>query len=271
MIPLDTLNRIVELGVSAKPQTVDGGDPFVVIPMGMKTESLAHLAPPKRIKQSPKFLDCSSFTDYVNKFKSGETLIFARVTETSAEFVAVLDYHAAKPKPSPAYCHHTASFATLETPEWKTWLQANRVAMDQVAFATWLEDNQQLFVEPAGADLLELVKSLHGHKNARFNTALRLDNGSYSVGYEEEVVVRGVATAKSGEVELPAIIKTGIAPFQGASNYEVTARLKTRVQDRKLMLWFETIALHVIVRDSILLLTKQISDKTGIVPLLGTM
>ena len=47
------------------------------------------------------------------------------------------------------------------------------------------------------------------------------------------------------------------------------ARLKSRCEDRKLSLFFETIAQHTIVRESILLLVKQISDGTKIIPMLG--
>lgn len=270
MITKEALDRLIEISPELTPQTTEaGGDPFVIVPSLMKVESLAHLTPPKRIKQAPVFLECGSFIDYVNRFKTADTLIFANVSETAATFTAVLDYHAAAPKLSPAHCAHTASYSTVETPEWKTWLTANRQAMDQVGFATWLEDNAKLVVKPEGAALLELVRALHGHKNARFNSAVRLDNGAYSVAYEEDISVKATNATRSAEMELPTTIMAGIAPFQGAPLYEVHARLKTRVNDRKLFLWFETIALHVVVRDSVLLLVKQVAEKTKIVPLLG--
>jgi hypothetical protein len=39
--------------------------------------------------------------------------------------------------------------------------------------------------------------------------------------------------------------------------------------DRKLMLTFETVNRPKIVRESILLLTKQVGEKTSIIPMLG--
>lgn len=251
--------------------TAPGGDPFIVLPDSMKPHSLAHLLPPTRIKQAVTLLEAGSFADYVNRYKTDQTLIFANVTERSATLTAVLDYHGKAPELKPARVEHRAVFSTIETPEWKAWMAANRKPMDQVEFATWLEDNLKLFVAPAGAELLELVKTLHGHANARFNTALRLNTGAYSVNYEEEVVVRGTSSVSSDTMELPAEVKAGIAPFQGAVPYEVRARLKSRVTERKLMLWFETIAVHEIVRDSILTVTQQVAEKTGIVPLLGNI
>ena len=220
-------------------------------------------------------LEAGSFADYVNRFKTENTLIFASVSESGATFTAMLDYHAAAPALTAARCEHVAVFSTIQTPEWKTWMEANRKPMDQVAFATWIEDNLRLFVSPegsaapSGAELLELVKSLHGHSNARFNTALRLNTGAYSVAYEEDVAIRGTSTTQAGDIELPPEIVSGIAPFQGGPPYEIHARLKSRVTDRKLVLWFETIAVPNIVRDSILALVKQVEAQTKIIPLLG--
>lgn len=266
----DTLDRILELGGDYQPIVAeDNGDPFMLVPTGMKVENLALLVPPKRIKQTPQFLEVGSFIDYVNRFKTEATLIFANVTETAATFNAVLDYHEAAPGLSPAHCAHSTSYATVETQEWRTWLEADRKAMDQVQFATWLEENSRLVVAPSSAELLELVRSLHGHRNARFNTALRLDNGAYSVSYDEDISVKGTNLTKGGEMELPPTIMAGIAPFQGAPLYEVHARLKSRVSERKLCLWFETAQKHLVVRDSVLLLVRQVAEKTGIVPLLG--
>jgi uncharacterized protein YfdQ (DUF2303 family) len=247
------------------------GDPFFITPAG-EAKGLHGFFPPRRIEARVMLLDAGSFADYVNRFKSERTLIFAEVTETAATLKAVLDYH--QPH-QPEYCRHVAEFATIETPEWKIWKAANRKPMNQVEFATWLEDNLSLFVSgprsdsPTATDLLELVRTLHGHQNARFNTALRLDNGAYSVAYDEDVEVKGTSATRGGQVELPKEISAGFAIFQGAEKYLVPARLKTRCSERKLAIWFETIALHAIVRESILALVKQVADKTGIVPMLG--
>lgn len=263
-----------------------GGDPFFITPGG-EAKSLATLFPPRRIKQTVTLIDAGSFVDYVNRFKSPDTLIFAQVSETAATFTAVLDYH--KPtEAKPDYCQHRATFTTLPTPEWSAWLKANRTPMDQVTFATWLEDNLNLFVVPndasgkplpdvpSGADLLELVQTLHGHQNARFTTALRLNTGAYSVNYDEDIVVQGSSTSKPGALELPKQIVGGFAIFQGGDNFAVPARLKTRISERKLMLHYETINVPQLIRDNLIGdeqhpgIVRQIASKTGILPFLGT-
>ena len=169
MLTKDTLDTILGM---AKPeiQTPMGAQPFVVIPQTQKVESLEKLFPPTRIKLSVNLLEAGSFIEYVNRFKSANTLIFANVTETDVRFKAILDYHTPAPGLTAAYCDHIATFSAIETPEWKTWKTFDRKPCSQVDFATFLEDNVDLFVLPSGAELLELVRTLHGHRNARFNT-----------------------------------------------------------------------------------------------------
>lgn len=268
-----TIDRLLELGGrEAKPFNTTNGDPLVLVPSGMKVESLANYSPPSRIRRRVTLLESDSFIEYVNRFKNDDSLIFANLTEQSATLTAVLDYHGPK---DARYCDHIAFFSTIPTPEWKVWLEANRKAMGQVDFATWLEDNLSLFVKPegieapSGAELLELIRTLHGHQNARFNTSLRLDNGAFSVAYEEDVSVRGTSTQRTDAIELPKEIVAGIKVFQGSVAYEVRARFKSRITERKLMLYFETINLPNIIRDAILGIVKQVGEKTSIIPLLG--
>lgn len=257
----------------------DYGDPFTITPAGLLLD-LSKQYPPRWLKQTVKLQDAKSFCDYVNRFKDDDTVIFSNVSPTAASFEAVMDYHIA---PSPLggadvqRCGHRALFTTQATEEWKVWQAANRKAMTQVEFATWLEDNLSLFVTPkeqpevpSGAPLLELIRTLHGHQNARFNTNLRLNTGAFSVAYEEDVEVNGTIATKPGSIALPPIVVAGFSIFEGSSPYEVPARLKTRIESRRLMIHFETIALHKIVRESIDAIVAQVAEQTKIVPLIGT-
>ena len=248
------------------------GDPYFINPSG-NAQSLASFFPPRRIREQAVLQDAGSFIDYVNRFKSADSLIFSNVTETAATFTAILDYH--KKDLTAAYCQHRAEFTTQPTPEWATWLKANRVPMSQVDFATWLEDNLKLFAtgadeaSPSAAELLELVRTLHGHQNARFNSNLRLNTGAYSAIYDEDIEVKGTTTTKPGSIDLPTQITGGFPLFQGGEAYAVPARLKSRIVERKLMLHFETISLPQLVRENIMRVVAQVEEKTGIKPMLG--
>jgi uncharacterized protein YfdQ (DUF2303 family) len=249
--------------------TGDDGIRYFIKPDGNPV-SLAGMYKPQWIRQRVQFEDCESFAKYFNRFKNADSTIFASVEDTEAEFTAILDYHGAEAHRG----DHVTTYRTLSTPEWKAWQSANRKHMAQIEFATWLEDNSHLFVAPpgetnapSGADLLELVKSLHGHQNASFNTALRLDNGAYSVKYEESIDVRG--TIKADSLTLPPFIYGGFPLFQGMPGYLVKARLKTRIENRKLVLFFETVAVEKTVRDCIDMIVDRIEEKTEQTILMG--
>lgn len=264
----ESIETIAAIGAGqAKPVIVGEGDPFIILPNHYHAEDISKFLAPTRIQAQPQMIESGSFIDYVNRFKSEDTLIFAGVSDTGANLVAILDYHTEGLEP--AYCAHRVTFQTIPTKEWSDWMAANTKRMDQVAFATWLEENYPLITDPSGAVLLELVQTLIGKSDVRYNSAIRLKSGSSKLDFEEDVTLRGTSTTKEGEVELPQVITAGIAPFQGTEKYEVKARLKYRIESRKLQLWFETIAQHRIVRDAILGIVKEIAEKTKIIPLIG--
>lgn len=277
-----TLDRILEVGQnSAQPILLAGSKvPFIVIPQNSQIEELGDFVDkprPQFIQTCAKMLDAASFSAYVKRYKDDRTLIYANVTESSATFVAVLDYHT---KSLPEFCAHKVEYTTAHTPEFKTWLAANRKAMNQLEFATWLEDNQQLFVTPekvpagrapalSGADLLELINTLHGKQDVSFVSGQRLKSGGSTLNYEEAVSLQGAV--QSAKVELPDFMYVGLSPFIGAPAYQISARVKFRIEGRKLSLWLETIQLHKVISDSINLLVEQIAKETEIKPLLGSL
>lgn len=257
-IDSETIDKLRSLAHHVSTRLDSKCEPFIVIPDDCKVENLSQYVRPEYIKANPFFKDVQSFIAYVLQFSKLSTVAFANPTAEMVEVTAIIDYHEGV---TPDWCRHKATFKTQNTPEYQAWMAANRKPMNQVDFATWLEDNAQLLVEPTGADLLELVRTLHGHKNARFGGEVRLATGNYSVSWEEETVIKAQTKTEGGTIELPRIITAGIAPFWGAAPYAIQARLKTKVEDRKLSIWFETIAAHVIIRDSINLLCQQIKQE----------
>ncbi len=244
---------------------------FAILPSGLKLD-LTGDYPPTRVIQKIELLEAASFVDYVVAFKQSHTVIFADVTEETATFRAILDYHA-KPYENPAslpdYCSHVATYATKETPEWKIWKSQDRKAMTQLQFATFVEDNMSLFQTPedsgapTAAQLMEMVLDLNGHCDARFTSTQRLKDGQSRVSYEEDMEVKG------GEMVLPSFIVGGFPVLVGSANYQVSARLKTRIQERKLVIFYETINPYLILRDAIKDAIKAIADGTKLKPFIG--
>ncbi len=262
----DTIDKIRSLAHHVSTRLDAECDPFIVVPNDCKVENLGAYVQPSVIKATPLFREMDSFIAYVAKWSNPDTTIFANPAPDSLEVTAIIDYHTAE---GANWCKHRAIFRTQMTPEYQTWMAANRKIMNQVDFATWLEDNAQLIRTPSGAELLELVRALHGHKNARFGGEVRLKTGNYSVSWEEETVVKANIKTEGGDLELQHSIMAGIAPFYGVKPYPIQARLKTKVEDRKLSLWFETVSPHLIMRDSINLLCAQIREELKCPLLMG--
>lgn len=249
-----------------------GGETFMVVPKGYDLADLSKFAPPQYVKQAVRLTEPAAFVAYVNRFKTAQSLIFASVTDLGASFRAILDYHPAQAGggAAPDRCAHQAKFDCVPTNEWQQWTKANGQKFDQVTFATWLEEHQNLIVNPKGADLLEFVTTLEGKNHVRFNSSVRLQTGGNALSYDEDVELQGRVNTEAGKMTLPPLIVAGIEPFYGVGKYEVQARLKFRIESRKLQLWFETVALHRIVRDAVAGVLKDITERTGITPLAGS-
>lgn len=274
MLTKETLDRIVELG--AEPSIEGGGDKeFAIAPSGFNVLDLSKYFPPKVIRTQVLVETPEAFNAYVMRFKTDNTMIFADISDEGASIMAVIDYHG--PHDKAARMSHLVTYRTEATTEWENWMAANgsEHAKGQVAFATWLEDNLNLFnhpdAKPTAAELLELVLSLEGKQHVNFSSAHRLESGKNSIAYTEDIVLKGSTqpTTQAGSVELPRELLAAIEPFMGATPYAVRARFKYRIQSRALSLWFETISPHIIIRDSVKAVVKKIEDGTGMKAILG--
>lgn len=291
---IEVLKHLLAMGAALNDPTPlpgSGSEPFTIVPTGFEIKSLAHLMPPTRIKHAVALIDADSFCDYVNRFKNPDTLIFASVSEHSARLTAVLDYHGAPGRLAvdelqagvstatvatpevPKYGSHRATLDLVQTPDWKAWLAADRKPKSQGDFAMWLEEFAHLFNHKdcvlKGAELLELITTLFAKQDVSYESLIRLQTSGFSCNYQETPTAGG--NIGGGKVELPPIIQAAMQPFEGSDPYLVSARLKVKIADRKLQLWFETVQLQKIVRDAVLDAVKKVSAKTGIVPLIGSV
>lgn len=252
----------------------------VVVPNNYKVESLEKLiAPflehPRRTKASVSLTTLASFIDYVVAYTTEDTKVFAQVPQGNAipTFRAIIDYHSDGESVgaySPRWCEHQATYAPAFTEEWNRWFGQDRKHMDQLTFATFLEENQALVHEPKGAELLEIVSTLEGKNDIRCSSLVRLNNGRQKLTYEEDVVLKGNSTTTTGQVEFPTQLIVGIAPFDGGPTYQIKARLKYRIPNRRLEFWFETVDVHLVLKDAVNGIVATIKEKLEIEPLFGT-
>lgn len=255
---------------SLVPQGVPTDQPsFVVVPPGHTVHSLEYLQPaPLRTKRQPVFQTAAAFVAYVNRFTQTPAgtpwttapLIYAH--EDTGCMTAVLDHPTAA---SPAWGEHTPRFKVKLTREWQAWIAANGKRCDQVAFAEFIENHLPEIAEPAGADLLAMVKGLDIRKAVQFQSSVRLDNGQVQLTYIEDVT----GTAAKGTATLYDTFVLGLAPFEGVPSYRLTARLRYRLESGKVVLWLDLLRPEDVVHDAWTHLVTQVADETGVAVLAG--
>lgn len=259
-------------GLNSRVLTEHGGPPVAVVPERWLIQPLP--VQPLFVPRTVTFSDVDSFAAYTNRFLTANTLLFAAVTDTDCKLTAHLDYHgAANLEAGPrarGWSSHQAVLVCSPTREWKTWLDANGAddPFTQAEFAQFLEDNERVFLTPDAASLLELVTTLEGKNNVRFNSAMRLQNGRCKLSYEEDVELRGGVDA--GSIEVPSELICSIIPFEnGPEPYKVRSRLRYRIQNKQIVFWYETITPHLILRDAARAVMDAVRAKVAVPLLIG--
>lgn len=217
------------------PKVVDiEGVPHLILPHGHTAKPMPELLEriaPLRIRRTVVAHDVRGFVDYVNEFKfdlAGASRIYAGpVTKPSLQ--ARLDDHQIH---DPSHVTHLCDYACPTTVEWRTWTGKDKQAFGQVEFAEFLETNLRDIHEPSGADLLAATLDFRDSGTAEYRKAVRLTDGRIQFSY--------VQNSTAGIVQLPEIIKLGLPVFEGMPElYALKARLRWRLKDADLKLWYE--------------------------------
>jgi uncharacterized protein YfdQ (DUF2303 family) len=242
-----------ELGGAKIP--ADGGSPYAVMPEGSCIADLEqYLVTPKRARGNVVAHQTATFVGYFNHFKADASVIFA--DQEQFRIVGIIDYHAAD---KPAFGEHRVTYTTPRSKEWQAWRGASGRKMSQTDFAQFIEDNVVDIRTPAGADVLEVSRSLQAKKSVDFNSSIRLADGSQQFTYNETV---DGATAK-GTIKVPDEFTLGIPVFFGGALYEVRARLRYRIDSGKLWLWYDLYRPEHIEQDAFEHVVTDIADKSA--------
>lgn len=215
---------------------------FALVPENMKAVDLKpYLPPPARIKQAVELLSVPAFLEYLARYATIDSLIFAN--ESAAEYAAVLDYH---PKITTAgeasnrgQQSHVAHYRCPQSDQWKIWNGTNGKMTGQEEFASFIEANLRDIVTPPGADMLQLCLQLQVHKSAAFESGIRMDNGQVQFRYVE--TIKGTTNTKAGDLEIPTEFTLQLPVFVDGTVFLQGARFKYRMTEGKLSLGYELI------------------------------
>jgi len=255
---MDGLDKVIETGgLIGEPKAVPGGlIRYAVIPEGSSVHELERLLPaPVRARAAVTALSVDTFCAYVTKFKTEATAIFA--DQKSFSLVGIIDYHMPS---AAAFRDHRVSYSAPRSLEWETWRGSNAKKMTQADFAQFIEDNVVDIRAPAGADVLEVARSLQAKKAVEFSSGIRLADGAQQFTYNETVD----GSSRNGTLKVPEEFTLGIPVFFGGQLYEVRARLRYRIEGGKLSMWYELYRWQHIEQDAFAAVRGEVGNGTGV-------
>lgn len=265
---LATHNAMLMQSVDIR-RTVPNGSPFVVLANGeggQQVCSLAQYEPPRK-QGAAVFTEADGFTDYVSIFGDDRTRVFCDVDRRT--FTAILDYH------DPAAADHegrrglhTASLTLRLTPTMEAWLKLAQSPITQAALAEFLEDRYRDIAEPAGADILELAKTLEVKNDVAFKSAQRVTDGGYDLLYQETVAARA---GQAGSLTIPTKFLLRIAMFQGAAtSLDLAMRLRFSLVNGTVVFRVAFLGLEDAIREEVERVREVIRAESGFPVWAGT-
>lgn len=214
---------------------------------------------PLRLSAAPTITDLGSLIDYTNRYKDGNSVVFANDDRTAPSITSILDYHLdGGPRDEAArHGNHRAIFPVPLSDEWKAWTKLNGQQMSMANFAAFLEDHivdvlpdglielsdeQKRFVEALGgrgriaepAKLMELATGLQVFTKGELQQAQRLASG------EGQLTIRESHTdARGDDLIVPSLFVIAIPVFRNGERYQIMVRLRYRVTGEGLKFFYE--------------------------------
>ncbi|MDB5988886.1 MAG: hypothetical protein JWQ10_289 [Herbaspirillum sp.] len=254
--------NIVDLVCTSQAARSVGPDdvPFVIVPEGYEVHDLEKtLQRPMRKRGTATFNDAASFVDYF-KLHQMASRIYGQVEPP--KFIAVMNDNR---KDEPGWGDHRAVYNCPLSKEWLEWKKFAGQPRDQIAFSEFIESHTPDIIstandEPTGAMMLEVATSFKAQKKVNFASGQRLDNGQVDFVFQEEI--QGQAGSK-GHIKVPERFYIGIPVFEGGAPYRIEAKLRYRLKDGSLSMWFDLVRDHKVQEAAFMDIWKEIADGTS--------
>jgi uncharacterized protein YfdQ (DUF2303 family) len=247
---------------SIKPFIDADGKQRLILPDGLKIQTLAEPLKPVRKKGMTVFANVESFVAYVKRHETDfGTMLYASKSGLSIE--AVFNDNEPGHNGEAGHGDFKGALRLTHTNDWNAWMLLDKRQKSQVELADFLEDQLHTIAIPDSGVLMAAIKTLQVQKSVTYKSAVNLDNGSVQFTYDD--VVAG--NTRRGEVEVPSRLVLGLEPFEGSARYEVKARLRYKLTDAGLAFTL-TLDRPDRVRDSAFADVLKTIEGTGHTPLM---
>jgi uncharacterized protein YfdQ (DUF2303 family) len=188
---------------------------------------------PIRTRREVRFLDFTSFLDYLKMYKSLDSRCYV-----SREEVRLVVDHPGKSFSD--WEQHVAVFPLTASDEAAAWLE--RVSKDgskqttQTELALLFERRARDVLEPSPTELLEVALTLEAKKNVDWKSGTRLRDGSVQFMFEETVNAKA---GQKGELEIPQMFRIFISLYEGTPAVELGVKLRFRLNQGQILFVLE--------------------------------
>lgn len=248
-----------------KPLQLDFTKPMVAVPAGYVLQDLESCQEKPRRKRANLLMnDCGSFIEYAKRQGSlASSAIYCAIdyANTEVKFYGVLNDFGDEPAET-AWRDHIARFRPEFSEEWERWVSHDQKHFSQTDIAHFLEENSRNIASvenmPTGAQMLEMVLDFEAKQDMRFKSAIRLQNGAVEMCFVQNDDNETLAKMKMFER-----FSIGIPVFWNGDAYQLDARLKYRVNNGKVVFWYEIIRKDKVFEAATESLITTIKEKTG--------
>lgn len=269
------VNDVRDLTRAINPLVNIDNKMVAIVPPGYDVKDLSKMMDaPQRKTGTVDLLDTKSFCAVVNEVRGtiekDDYGIRIYGFPSNSVFVALLN--AGTPS-APGWGDYRARYACPLTEEWITWTTYNKKVRTQVEFAEFIERNLPDIYTPAGtalpsgADMLEIATSFRAKQSVNFASGQLLSNGQVEFTYQEEI--KGSAGA-TGKISIPETFCIAIPVYEGGAPYQIMAKLRYRLKDGTLTMWYELVREHKVLEAAFKDVWATIEQETKLPILRGT-
>lgn len=223
------------------------------------------------VRDAP-FVAAGSLVDYVNRFRTDDTLGYVRdltgkgIAALTAETPAVITYVIDEHTPAgPARRAHRAHLTLRPTPAATRWGKVLAgTAIDQEALLDLVVDGIGEIAAPPAAELRDLVSDLHAVRNTSARSVIRTGGGA-TLEVADNVTLHG---GTGNRVTIPETITITFAPFTATDRQIVlVVKVKPIVTGEAVTFKLTAPELDTQLRIIVAALADDVGDGTGIAPL----
>lgn len=238
------------------------------LPPGWSTEDYDFeylLKTPRRKTAKITLNDTESFIEYVASHGDEENCnIYCKADfeRSDIRLVAVINDHGANAD-GQRWRDHIAVYCPKNSVEWKRWAANDKKQMNQLEFATFIEDNLDDIAPvdgmPSRADLLEMILKFEANQDSRLKQHIRLQSGGIELNFVNNDDEQTIQRMKMFEK-----ISIGIPVFDNdKNNYRIDASLRYRTREGKLTFWYELIRADKVFKAAAENMIGEIKIETG--------